>query len=223
MPDIGCGMVDSLTPRAFYESSGVDEWRVLANIASTCFRSESFARGVELVRIIGALADAADHHPDVDLRYSTVTVRLATHEIQGLSQRDVDLAREISRAARELGVLAQPAVGEAIHVAIDAMDVPSVRAFWRAALNYKDLMDNQLVDPLAIGPTFWFQQMDAPRPERNCVHLDICVPHDQAETRVGAALAAGGRLVTDRFAPSWWVLADPEGNEACVATWRERE
>jgi 4a-hydroxytetrahydrobiopterin dehydratase len=44
------------------------------------------------------------------------------------------------------------------------------------------------------------------------------VPHDQAETRVTAAIAAGGHLVTDEHAPSWWVLADAEGNEACVAT-----
>jgi hypothetical protein len=34
-----------------------------------------------------------------------------------------------------------------------------------------------------------------------------------------AAIAAGGRLVTDVHAPSWWTLADPEGNEADVATW----
>jgi 4a-hydroxytetrahydrobiopterin dehydratase len=45
------------------------------------------------------------------------------------------------------------------------------------------------------------------------------VPHDQAEQRVAAAIAAGGRLVTDEHAPAWWVLADPEGNQACVATW----
>jgi 4a-hydroxytetrahydrobiopterin dehydratase len=45
------------------------------------------------------------------------------------------------------------------------------------------------------------------------------VPHDQAEARIAAAIAAGGHLVTDQQAPSWWVLADAEGNEACVATW----
>jgi 4a-hydroxytetrahydrobiopterin dehydratase len=69
----------------------------------------------------------------------------------------------------------------------------------------------------------WFQQMDAPRPQRNRIHLDVWVPHDQAEARVAAALAAGGRLVTDQHAPSWWVLADAEGNEACVATWQSRD
>jgi 4a-hydroxytetrahydrobiopterin dehydratase len=49
------------------------------------------------------------------------------------------------------------------------------------------------------------------------------VPHDQAEARVAVALAAGGRLVTDEHAPSWWTLADTEGNEVDVATWAGRD
>jgi 4a-hydroxytetrahydrobiopterin dehydratase len=61
--------------------------------------------------------------------------------------------------------------------------------------------------------------MDAPRPQRSRIHLDVWVPHDQAEARVAAAVATGGRVVSDEMAPSGWVLADPEGNEACVATW----
>jgi hypothetical protein len=77
----------------------------------------------------------------------------------------------------------------------------------------------RLVDPHRHGPSFWFQQMDAPRPHRNRIHVDISVPHDQAEARVAAAIAAGGHLVTDQNASAWWVLADAEGNEAFVATW----
>jgi 4a-hydroxytetrahydrobiopterin dehydratase len=65
--------------------------------------------------------------------------------------------------------------------------------------------------------------MDAPRPQRNRIHLDIWVPHDQAETRIAAAIAAGGRLVTNEYAPAFWVLADSEGNEACVATIKGRD
>lgn len=62
--------------------------------------------------------------------------------------------------------------------------------------------------------------MDAPRPQRNRLHLDVAVPHDVAEHRVRAALEAGGHLVTDAYAPTWWVLADAEGNEVCLTTWR---
>ena len=65
--------------------------------------------------------------------------------------------------------------------------------------------------------------MDAPRPQRNRVHIDISVPHDQAQARLEAALAAGGRLLSDAEAPAFWVLADPEGNEACITTWQARD
>ncbi|WP_245171080.1 VOC family protein [Streptomyces decoyicus] len=53
-------------------------------------------------------------------------------------------------------------------------------------------------------------------PATQRVHVDVRVPYDQAEARTAAALAAGGRLVNDADAPSHWVLADAEGNEACV-------
>jgi len=60
--------------------------------------------------------------------------------------------------------------------------------------------------------------MDSPRPQRNRIHIVHFSPHDQAEARVAAAIAAAGRLVTDQYAPAWWVLADAKGNGACVAT-----
>jgi 4a-hydroxytetrahydrobiopterin dehydratase len=83
--------------------------------------------------------------------------------------------------------------------------------------------EEDLLDPRGHGPSFWFQVMDEPRPQRNRVRVDVFVPHDQAEARVAAAIAAGGRLVTDEHAPSWWTLADPEGNEVDVASWAGRD
>jgi hypothetical protein len=58
--------------------------------------------------------------------------------------------------------------------------------------------------------------MDAPRPQRNRIHIDVYLPPDQVQARISAALAAGGRVVADR-APDWWTLADPEGNEVDLA------
>ncbi len=116
-----------------------------------------------------------------------------------------------------------PTAVQTVQVAIDALVGPAVRPFWRAVLGYRDVGDEELVAPHGRGPSVWFQQMDAPRPQRNRAHIDISVPHDQAKARIAAAIAAGGRLVTDRYAPSWWVLADAEGNEARVATWMGRD
>jgi 4a-hydroxytetrahydrobiopterin dehydratase len=214
---------DGISPQQFHEATGIEDWRVVVGNACTYFRTKSFSKGVALVDEIGKLADEANHHPDIDLRYGGVTVRLRSHDVDSLSERDVALARQISAAARELGVLADPTAVQTIEVAIDAMVSPDVRPFWRAVLGYKEEGDYELVDPRKRGPLFWFQQMDEPRPQRNRIHIDVSVAHDQAEARVAAAIAAGGHLMTDKFAPAWWVLADAEGNEACVSTWMGRD
>jgi 4a-hydroxytetrahydrobiopterin dehydratase len=221
-------MTEWISPRRFHEADGVEDWRVLGEGACAYFRTGSFAAGVALAKAISRLAGLGDHHPDVDLRDGGVTVRLITitDDSYGLSERDLDLAQQISVVARELGVPADPSVLQTVQVSIDALVGREVMPFWRAVLDYQyrgDSPDEDLIDPRGRGPSFWFQQMDAPRPQRNRVHIDVWVPHDHAEARIAAAIAAGGRLVTDEHAPSWWVLADAEGNEACVATWMSRD
>jgi len=214
-------MADRLTSRDFYQSAGVEDWRVLWGGGWACahFRTESFEAGVALVQAIGDLATAAAHYPDVDLRPDGVTVRLFTPQAEGLTRRDVELARRISAAARGLDVAAEPAVVQHVQVAIDALVIPEVRPFWHAVLGYDEVGDEDLLDPHRRLPSFWFQQMDAPRTGRNRIHIDVYLPHDQVEARIAAALAAGGRIISDANAPGWWTLADPEGNEVDLAIW----
>jgi 4a-hydroxytetrahydrobiopterin dehydratase len=211
-------MVERITSQQFHAADGVEDWRVVFDGAKAFFSTGSFAKGVQLVEAIGALADAANHHPDVDLRYGGVLVRLFTHEILGLSERDAALAAQISQAARDLGVSADPTPVQTVQIAIDALAVPEVLPFWCAVLGYDQVGDEDAVDRLGLGPNVWFQKMDAPRPQRNRIHVDVSVPRDQAERRIAGALAAGGRMVRDN-GPSWWTLADPEGNEVDVAPW----
>ncbi|MFE4465175.1 VOC family protein [Oerskovia sp. NPDC056781] len=220
-------MSDAITARQFHDSDGVEDWRVVLGTAQTRFRTDSFTAGVELIDAIGELAEGMNHHPDVDLRYATVTVRVSSHDVGGLSRRDVTLARRISLVAKELEHPAETDGLLEVEIAIDALDRPAVRPFWRAVLGYVDGPPEDeglgLGDPAGYGPPVWFQQMDAPRPQRNRIHLDVSVPHDQAEARVTAAIAAGGHLVSDSRAPAFWVLADVEGNEACICTWQARD
>jgi 4a-hydroxytetrahydrobiopterin dehydratase len=219
-------MSTPISPRQFHGAEGVEDWRVVAEGACAYFRTGSFAAGARLVGAISALPGLDDHHPDVDVRHDGVTVRLVTitHDDFGLSERDHTLARQISAIARDLGVVADPSAVQTVFVTIDALDLPAVMPFWRAVLGYSDRRDSpaDLIDPRFRGPSLWFQQMDAPRPQRNRLHIDIWVPHDQGEARVAAAIAAGGLLVSDKHAPSWWVLADAEGNEVCIGTWLDR-
>jgi 4a-hydroxytetrahydrobiopterin dehydratase len=212
-------MSETVTPKQFHEV----DWRVVRNDACTHVRTGSFAAGLALVDAIGRLADAANHHPDVTLRTDGVTVRLRSGRGGRLGERDVALARQISAVASELDLPIDLDGVQSIQVAIDALVIPDVQPFWRAVLGYQEVDDEDLVDPHFQGPPFWFQQMDAPRPQRNRIHIDVYVPHDQAEARVAAALAAGGHLVSDENAPEWWTLADAEGNEADVAPWPDRD
>lgn len=216
-------MAEQLTSRQFQDAAGIEDWRVLAHGASAHFRTGSFAAGVALVDAIGTLAEAANHHPDIDLRYAGVTVRLLTHDLGGLSDLDLALALQISAVARELEIPADPAAVQDVDLTIDALVSADVMPFWQAVLGYSQVGDGDLLDPRSRWPSIRFQDMDAPRPQRNRIHVDVFVPHDQAEARVAAAIAAGGRLVTDAHAPAWWTLADAEGNEVDVATWQGRD
>lgn len=211
-------MPEPVRPDEFHATEGVEDWRYVFGGVAALFRTGSFATGVALVDEIGRLADAANHHPDVELHYPTVGVRLVTHEIGDVSDRDVALARQISQAARALGVEADPTAAQTVQLTIDAVDVPAVRAFWQAVLAFDPVGDDELADPLGRWPALWFQRSDTPRPQRNRVHVDVCVAPEVAQARINAALAAGGRLVSDEFAPHWWTLADVEGNEVDVAT-----
>jgi 4a-hydroxytetrahydrobiopterin dehydratase len=204
----------SIAPARFHELG----WRVLAYAACTHFRTASLTKGATLAGAIAKLAEGSGRRPDVDLRSNGVTVRIKVNETGELSEGDVALAREISTAARELGLPVDLTGLQSYQIAIDALVIPDVMPFWAAVLGYLQIADI-LVDPHFEGPTIWFQQMDAPRPQRNRIHIDLYLPEDQAQARIQAAVAAGGRIVNDADAPGWWTLADPEGNEVDVAPW----
>jgi 4a-hydroxytetrahydrobiopterin dehydratase len=222
-------MTDYITAREFHEAEGVEDWRVVGDGACAYFPTSSFADGARLVQAISDLPGVEDHFPDVDLRRDGVTVRLITiaDDYYGMSMRDVELARQISAAARELGLSADPTGVQSLLVIPGAPDTAQVMPFWRAVLGYEpraDTPDEDLVDPRGRGPSFWFEPMDEPRRDGGgAIHVAIWVPYEQAEARIAAALAAGGRMVRDQFAPAWWTLADPAGNEADIATTMSRD
>jgi len=166
-------------------------------------------------------------HLTVDIRSDRAVLRLQSTDVLGVTGRDVRLAYDVSGALAARGWQARPGAVQALEIAIDALDIPLVRPFWRAITGYADEPGSELnaalVDPTGRGPEIWFQQMDAPRPQRNRIHIDVDVPHEAAGARIDAAIAAGGRLLSDDASPAFWVLADPEGNEACICTWQGRD
>ncbi|MGW0036787.1 VOC family protein [Gordonia sp. NPDC003376] len=203
-----------------------EPWRVIADALQAAYRTRNMVTGGKFVARVIEAAEAADHHPDVDLRYGSVHFTVSTHSSRRLTAADVALANAIAGIADEMGLEPLAAPPARFDVAIDTADAERIRPFWRAVLGYRDDPEHtlaDLTDPDGILPPVWFQQLDLPRPERSRTHVDLWVPHDVVADRIQAGLDAGGRLVTDEFAPGWWVLADAEGNEICLCTWQDRE
>jgi 4a-hydroxytetrahydrobiopterin dehydratase len=200
----------------FLAGEDVDDWVVLHGGATAVFRVQSL---VEAVR----LAEAVAQTPGLDgalmtLADTRLTVRL-TRGVMRLEERHVELARAVSAVARDHGAVADRAAVQEVQLAIaaqpDAIDV----GFWRAVLGYAELAEDNAVDPLGHGSTVWMQNLDPAKPLRHAMHVDISVAREQAENRVAAALAAGGRIVDASNAPAAWILADRAGNRVCIAAW----
>ena len=211
-------------------------WRYVLGTLCTSVPVRSLAQAADVTaRTVAECGDDADRHLRIDVRSDRVVLTLQSLDQVTVTALDVELALRLSTAVQSLGLRTEPEIGtgearsvQLLELAIDALDIAAVRPFWKAVLGYRDEVgaggpEDSLVDPVGQGPAIWFQQMDLPRPQRNRIHFDISVPHDEAPRRIEAALAAGGRLVSAARAPSFWVLADAEGNEACVTTWQGRD
>ena len=212
------------TARAFHDAAGVEDWRILFSGAHAYFHVASFAEAARFVAAIAEAAEAVGQFPDVDVRPEGVTVRTASGEYGALSQRDVELARRISAAARALDMQADPSQVQVVGIAVAQDAGIDVGPFWAAALGYRSLGPNEdVVDRHRRNPHVSFQGIHPPKPGRGRTHIDVSVPADQAEARVAAALEAGGRLADDSHVPLWWTLASPENHGVDIAAWPDFE
>lgn len=90
-----------LTP-AQVAAARPEEWQQAGDTLRARFATKDFASGLELVNVIGAAAEAQQHHPDITLTYTAVEVVLSSHDVGGVTIRDIELAREISGIAAAL-------------------------------------------------------------------------------------------------------------------------
>ncbi|MFI6132329.1 4a-hydroxytetrahydrobiopterin dehydratase [Micromonospora sp. NPDC051141] len=206
--------------------AGLDGWTYLLGALHTRIRTPDFAAGLALVAAVGAEAERVDHHPDLDLRYTFVDVRLWSHDAGGVTGRDLRLARTISALAADAGLSPSPAGLSRLEFALDSPEHAAVAPFWRAVLAWErpggaDATDDEVRDPAGALPTIWFQASGREEPRQRW-HPDVWVDPDAVAARIEAALAAGGTLVSDAEAPNFWVLADPDGNRVCLCTWQGR-
>jgi 4a-hydroxytetrahydrobiopterin dehydratase len=189
-------------------------WRYLLGTLRTSVLVTSLAHAAEVTIVaVAAYAAQADRHLRADVRADRVVLTLQSPDRAALTECDTDLAHRVTVAVRGIGLRTEPDMGggaprsvQMLEIAIDALDIPTIRPCWKAVLGYAaepgaDGRTDPLVDPVGQGPAVWFQQMDQARPQRNPIHFDMCIPHD-ATRRIQSGLAAGGCSPTTRRRPS---------------------
>jgi 4a-hydroxytetrahydrobiopterin dehydratase len=191
-------------------------WRLADGALRRSITAATFPAAIAILDEVAELAEEMDHHPDVDVRWRTLHVAVSTHSEGGVTQLDVELAHRISAVAADHGVHTDDAVDRKprLEICVDCAEPARLVPWWAAALRYVLVGDEELADPDGAGPRVWFQQVAEPKAGKNRLHLDLYLPRHEAAARRDLLVALGGRLLDEH--ESFWVLADPEGNEVCL-------
>lgn len=220
-----------MSAAAFHRRGGVSAWRVTATGAQAVFTVPSAPSATEVpslapaAALVSAIVAAGEQHhvaPDVDLRPTAVVV-LVPYQAHQLPAGTAAFAAAVAAAAAAavLDLDPDPSLIQSVDLAVAQGPSLDTRPFWSAALGYDPTGDVDAVDPLRRGPQLSFQPIRGNRPGRGRTHVDVSVPADQAPARVRAALAAGGRLVDDSYAPAWWTLASADNHGVDIAAWTD--
>ncbi len=140
---------DTLLHGGDLEGEALPDWRILFSTLTARFTTGDFATGLRLVQQIGEAAEEADHHPDLDLSYPRVDVRLTSHDVGGVTARDVRMARRISQLAADLGATAEPTTPDRHSGRVKRVNTPDVRLTDQAGAPW-DLADHRDAAALLI-------------------------------------------------------------------------
>ena len=204
--------------KAFLAAEGLDDWVVLHGGPTAVFQTHSLAAAADLAALIAQLPELHGTPAQLSIVAQSLTVRL-TREVSNTEAEHIQVARQISEIAASVGAIGNPAMVQEVQFAIaakpDAIDV----GFWRAVLGYQPMLDDAGIDPLGVSSNVWMQELDENKHLRHAMHLDVSVSKEHAQSRVDAAVEAGGVIVDSSQAPSYWILADRSGNKVCVVAW----
>jgi pterin-4a-carbinolamine dehydratase/pimeloyl-ACP methyl ester carboxylesterase len=200
---------------------GLDDWRKLAQSLHARFLVRDYREAAVFFAAVAEIAEAADHHPDLRLTYGVIDVSLCTHRAgRFVTQADLDMAARISEIARAHALTCEPAAVAELEIALDTAHEDVVGRFWAVLLtgSADNRVHDSVFDPTGRVPGLWFQGTDEHELPRQRWHLDCWLAPEVADARIAAAVEAGGVVVDDSKAPSYTVLADPDGNRVCVCT-----
>jgi 4a-hydroxytetrahydrobiopterin dehydratase len=204
--------------RDFLAAHRGSDWVVLPGGATAVFRVQSMVEAARLAEALARVPGLAGTGVLMTIADDQVTVRL-NRGVFRVEQRHIELAEAVSAVAREHGAVADRARVQEVSLAVAAKPEAIDVGFWRAVLGYVELADDNAIDPLGLSSTVWMQDLDPAKPLRHAMHIDVSVASEQAEQRLAAALAAGGRIVDDSGPLVAWVLTDRAGNRVCITAW----
>ncbi len=220
--------MDRLSTQGIIDADLAD-WRKLSQRFHARFRAPDAVVGAAFVADAVAAAASAGlgDHLEATVGPTAVDLRVATNlGLGGIWVRpdDVTLARLLSKVATRHDVTSAPGEVLQVELALDTADDARLGPFWAALLagDADAVVSDTVFDPTGQGPSMWFQQTEPHDVPRQRWHLDVWVAPEVAEARIAAAVAAGGTVVDDSEAPSFTVLADPDGNKVCVCTFLDR-
>jgi 4a-hydroxytetrahydrobiopterin dehydratase len=204
--------------KEFLAADDLEDWVVLHGGPTAVFQTKTLTDAAALAQSISLLPGLDGTPAHMSIVTNSLTIRL-TREVWNTEVEHIELARGISKIANSHAAVADPSMVQEVQFAIaakpDAIDV----GFWRAVLGYQPMLDDAGIDPLGISSNVWMQDLNVDKPLRHAMHIDVSVSKEHAQSRVDAAVAAGGVIVDSSEAPSWWVLADRSGNKVCVVAW----
>jgi 4a-hydroxytetrahydrobiopterin dehydratase len=206
---------------AFLGADGVADWVVLHGGAVAVFRTGTFAEAARLASAVAEIPGVGEIGAVLTVSGARLSVRL-TRGVEQVEAAHIEVARAVSAVAAEHGAVADRSAVQEVQLAIAAKPDDLDVGFWRAVLGYSTLSPDNGVDPLGHGSTFWMQDLNPDKPLRHAMHVDVSVAREEAQRRLAAAVAAGGRVVEDSDAPAWCILADRAGNKVCIASWPDR-
>ncbi|MFL6152693.1 MAG: VOC family protein [Ornithinibacter sp.] len=209
--------------------AGLTDWRKLSQRFHARFRAPDASVGAAFVADAVAAAAAAGlgDHLEATVHPTAVDLQVATDLGPGgiwVRADDVTLARLLSEVATRHDVTSTPGEVQQVELGLDTAHDARLGPFWAAVLtgDAGAVVGDTVFDPTGQGPSMWFQGTEPHEVPRQRWHPDLWVAAEVAEARIAAAVAAGGTLVDASEAPSFTVLADPDGNKVCVCTYLDR-
>jgi 4a-hydroxytetrahydrobiopterin dehydratase len=197
------------------------DWRKLSQPLQTRYLIPNLTEATAFVAAVAKLVEVDSHHLEMRLAHGVVDLSLCTRG-DGLwvTQKDIDLARQISELAQARGLKADPTAVTQLEVALDTAHEDAVGPFWSVLLtgSLDTKVGDSIFDPTGRVPAIWFQDTDEHDGPRQRWHFDLWLAPEVADERIAAAVTHGGTVVDTSGAPSFTVLADPDGNRVCVCT-----